>query len=127
MDNYDVEDILFGIIDPVLKPLGFTVFKGPSINGVDYNHAVILTNNFHTNEDYNKAPGAYVTIFAKIGSHGQRPNEIKNAQRAVEMALLNYRDNRNLFDIEIGFITPVNDAKEGFFAITFNLQIITQK
>lgn len=127
MDNYDVEDVLFGIIEPVLKPLGFTVFKGPSINGVDYNHAVILTNNFHTYESHNKAPGAYVTIFAKNGSQGNRPKVIKNAQRAVEIALLDYRDNRNLFDIEIGFITPINDAKEGFFAITFNLQIIIQK
>lgn len=127
MDNYDVEDILFSIVDPVLKPLGFTVFKGPSINGVDYNHAVILTNNLHTNDDYNKAPGAYVTIFAKNGSQGNRPPVIKDAQRVVETTLLDYRNDRKLFDIDIGFITPVNDAKEGFFAITFNLQIITQK
>ncbi|MEG1544589.1 MAG: hypothetical protein RR382_08720 [Tannerellaceae bacterium] len=127
MDNYDVEDVLFGVIDPVLKPLGFTVFKGHSIDGVDYNHAVILTNNFHVNDDYNKAPGAYITIFAKNGSQGQRPNGVKKAQRAVEGALCSYHNTHDLFDIEIGFITPVKDAKEGFFAITFNLQIITQK
>ena len=127
MDNYDVEDILFGIIDPVLKPLGFTVFKGPSVSGVENNHAVILTNDFHIYESYNKAPSAYITVFAKNGSKGQRPQIVKEAQRTVESALLEYNNSVNLFDIEIGFITPVKDAKEGFFALTFNLQIITQK
>ena len=127
MDNYDIEDVVFSVVDPILKPLGYTVFKGPSVNGVNNNHAVILTNNLHVYDDYNKTPGAYITIFTKVGSKGQRPKGVKDMQRAVESALKDYYNDRNMFDIEIGFITPVNDAKEGFFAITFNLQIIIQK
>lgn len=127
MDQYDVIDFIFDLIDPVLTD--FTGFKEKSEDGVKVNHFVVNALPWNENDDFLNQGFINVNLFVPLNANGMvKRQAMKAAVRAAKEPLLSIStDNEGKYRYCEIIWTETVDLKEGFDCKNIKLLIKTDK
>lgn len=126
MNEFDVIDFVYEAISAGTPNI--MIYKDRSETGVSVEH-IVINNVTHLERDFIQKTPININIFVPNNSNGMtRRRRIKELRNLVRESLKRINSNDGLCrDIELGWITPMSDLKEGFDCVNIRIDILTDK